>query len=306
MKMNMKNTFWILLVAALILVRVGPELYKGIKHQYANKFENHTDIAVIEISEELTDSSSYVHNIKEQFEDPNIKAIVLKMNCPGGCAGTAQAVFQEIKELKKQYTKPIITFIENLCASGGYYIACATDTIICTPAAAVGSIGALIAFPQIKEFVEQYKIKYHQVKSGAYKTVLSPFEDLSTDKRAYLQAISDDVYKQFLFDVVTSRPQLSMANHTIWAEGRIFTGRQAQVLGLVDLCGSQSAVEKVIRQKVTVEGKINWLKVKEKKNFWHKLINGSQDDEDDLTLSVCIDRLAAKIGTYVHMHGVQL
>lgn len=250
----LKNIFFFLLFLQII-----PVLIVGIKRQYTALLEPKSQVAVIPIKGTLNESGYYIKHLREFFKNQEIKAIVLAMECPGGKAGTAQAIYEEIKALKMQHVKPVVAWVENTCASGGYYIACAADTIISTPSAFVGSIGVYIAQPQLKEFIEQFKLKYGVIKTGDYKTAGDPLLEQTPEQKAMLQGLTNDTYTQFVHDVSQSRPQLALARVNEWANGQIFTGRQGLEKGLVDELGSFSTLEKTLRQKTTLEEKIDWV-----------------------------------------------
>jgi protease-4 len=261
----------------LIIIQVTPPLMRAIRKQYSNFLEPKTKVGVVTLKSELISSSAHLKDLRDFFTDPSIKAIVLKMTeCPGGLAGTSQALFREIIDLKQIYNKTIITYIENLCASGGYYVAAATDYIIATPAAFVGSIGVYIPQPYLKEFIEQYKIKYNVTQTGDYKTAGSPWREVTEPEKAMLQSLTNDTYQQFIQDIATQRPQLSLDQANNWANGKIFTAHQA--LGtLVDELGSQSTVEKALRKRAPIEGDIEWVKPHHASGLLSML---SGDDED--------------------------
>lgn len=231
-----------------------------------------TKIGVISIKDALSDSEDYVKKIKDYLSDNSIKALVIKMNCPGGSAGTSQDIFGEIKKLKEKYSKYVITFVENLSASGGYYIASASDYIIATPGALVGSIGSYMAYPEFKNLMDQIKVKYKVVKSGDYKTAGNPFLESTEKQIKMLQEVSDDVYDQFIKDVSTQRVNLSK-NIKDWADGKIFTGQQALKLGLIDQLGSRSDIEKILEEKAKLKGPFHFVKPKNKTNFLKTLLN---------------------------------
>lgn len=268
-----KNIFYI-----LIALQIAPLLISSIYKQYSAILEPKSKVGVITIKGAIGDAKPYVKAFKTLFEDNSIKAILVHIECPGSFAGTAQALFQEIKALKQIHIKPVISLVENVCASGGYYVACATDYIVTTPAAFVGSIGVYLEFAQLKEFVEQFKIKYDIVKSGDYKTIGHWMKDITPEQQALLQGLTNDTYEQFVKDVSQSRPKLTLDTANEWANGKIFTGRQAFALGLVDELGSISVAEKALRQRALIEGQIEWEHVSTSERSLWKYLTGSTDE----------------------------
>ncbi|CDK30410.1 signal peptide peptidase SppA [Candidatus Babela massiliensis] len=276
----LKNIFFI-----LVLLQVAPSLIKNLKKQYSNVLEAKTKVGVITIKDALYNSDDYVSDIKDYFKDKSIKALVLKINCPGGAAGTSQAIFNEIKHWQGVNNKYVIAFVENLAASGGYYVASAANYIISTPGAFIGSIGSYIAHPMFKDFIEQFKVKYEVIKSGDYKTVGNPFLETTDAQRQMLQGLSDNVYKQFVHDVAIQRPKLS-GNVKEWADGRIFTGQQALQIGLVDELGSQSTVITALKEKVGITTEIEWVKPKKRGNFIQTLLSNDDDSDSKFQTSI--------------------
>lgn len=252
----------------LLFITILPFLIKTIKEQYGNLIKEKTKVGIVPFKKVLKDSEPYIKNLTEFFKNPSIKAVILKMDCGGGAAGTSQTIFNEILALKKKYPKPVIVFVENVCASGAYYIACAADTIIASPSAFVGSIGVYIPHPELKEFIEQFKVKYSVIKTGTYKTVGDPFLQDTPEQRALLQSLTNSTYEQFIKDVAENRTgKLALSNASTWAEGKIFTGTQALPLGLVDKIGSPSTVEDDLRTRIAIVGEIDWIKAPEPSRF---------------------------------------
>jgi protease-4 len=251
----------------LVFLVVAPGLIKNIYDNYQDMLKEKTKVAVITIDKTLTEAEPYTEQLTKQFKNNDIKAIVLKIESGGGAAGTSQTIFNELKTLKQQYPKPVIVFVENICASGAYYIACAADSIITSPSAFIGSIGVYIPHPQLKDFIEQFKIKYSVIKTGTFKAVGDPFLEDSAEQTAMLQELTNATYEQFVNDVAASRSKLSRENAPAWAEGRVFTGSQALTLGLIDKTGSPSTVEQELRERINVVGDIEWVKAPKPSQF---------------------------------------
>lgn len=270
---------------AVIILQFIPPLYKSFKEHFMNGLDSKAKVGVIPIKDMIYDSSDSIKYLKKFFKDPNIKAIVLNIDSSGGTPGAAQAIFGEILALKKHYSKPIIAFSQDLCASAAYYIACAADAIVMQPATLVGSIGSFIGVPSVEGLMDQLKVKYNIIKAGEYKTAGSPFKDLTPEQRAMLQSVADDSYAQFVADVKAMRPRLAELDYKVWAEGKVFTGRQAKELGLVDELGAQTVLEQVLRSKgVAHQQEILWVHPP-KPSAFSKLF-GKEDNTADEGLSV--------------------
>lgn len=287
--MSRLTTFLKNLLISLLILSAIPSVVMVLSKQYKELTTPTAKVALMHFNQPLMSSGEYVKNLKKFFKDTTIKAIVLKMDCPGGAAGTSQAIFGELVSLKKDNPhKPVIVFVENMCASGGYYIASAADHIIATGSSFIGSIGVYIAKPHLKAFIEQFKLEYDFTKTGAYKTVLNPFAPHVEHEKDFLQQLCDDTYQQFTTDVANARPVLDLKNVSQWANGKIFTGRQALDLKLVDQIGAFAQVEQEVRARAHIPAhqEIQWVKA-EQKNILMKLLF-PDDNEVQETLSAAL------------------
>jgi len=278
----LKNIFLI-----LIFLQLAPALVKNIKKQYIKFIIPKEKVAVIEVKGLLYKSNRYNKYLNKYFKDDSIKAILIKMDCAGGAAGTAQSIFTEIQILKKKYNKPVITLIENISASGGYYLATATDYIIAPASSLIGSIGASFQYLfQLHEFIEQYKIKYKSVAAGTYKNTTDPFIDMTPDQEKMLKGVLDSSYSQFAADVAKNR-KLSLKDKEKWADGKIFTGNQALKLGLIDALGSPYLATTIIREKAMIEEdkEIEWVKPPKKDGFLGLFSGRDSDNSEDSMFS---------------------
>jgi protease-4 len=157
---------------------------------------------------------------------------------------------QEVENLKAKHPKPIVSYIENTCASGAYYVAAATDHIVATGSAIVGSIGSRISTQfKVKRLLEKYEVGTETISSGKHKTLLDPFTEMSEEHRKALQSLSDDTYNQFVADIAERR-HLSIENSETWAEGKIFTGKQALDMNLIDKVGNLSTAIEFIKKHI--------------------------------------------------------
>lgn len=291
----LKNIFFL-----LIFLQFVPLLIDGLRKQYHQLIEPRTKVGVIMITGELADSEPYTKQLTKYFKDPSIKAILLKVDSPGGAAGTGESIYNELISLKnapEYHKKPIVALIENICASGAYYIACGSDYIIAPSTALVGSIGASfsnIAFFHLNEFLAQYKIGYKPIYAGAYKNCIDPLTSATPEQEALLQGLLNDSYETFAQAVAKSR-KLSLNAKDTWANGKIFTGKQAKELGLIDENGSSYNAIKVIREKALIEGEIEWVKQPMPSPFSQFFSGSSTPDDDTSLLSACVKSICATL-----------
>jgi protease-4 len=227
-------------------------------------------IAVVEIKGVIADSSGIIEQIRQFQEDDGVKAIVLRIDSPGGGVGPSQEIHREILRLKSQSGKKVVTSMGSVAASGGYYIACASDLIVANPGTITGSIGVLMEFTNIEELLKKVGIKGVVLKSGEHKDIGTPFREMTPDERKIVQDVIDNVHQQFIEAVAKGRG-LDREKVVQIADGRIFTGEQAKQLGLVDEMGNlQDAIDRVAKM-VGIVGKPNVLYPKRKFHLWELL-----------------------------------
>lgn len=173
--------------------------------------------------------------LKSFREDKSIKAVILKINCPGGTIGAVQEITQEVQRLRTA-GKPVVAQVSDLAASGGYYIAANCDKIIANPGSIIGSIGVIFMSPDISELMKKIGIKYESIKSGPYKDVGSIYRPLSKDEKVFLNEMISDAYSQFVETVSKGRNLTELAVKRL-AKGQLYTGRKAKELKLIDGLG---------------------------------------------------------------------
>jgi protease-4 len=279
----------------LIMLQIAPPLVKNLVKQYQLIAEPRAQVAVIPIKGMLCNSSDYIKQLHTYFKDPSIKAILLKIECHGSATGTGQSISNEITHLKKIYQKPIVALVENVCASGGYLIACSTDYIVAPGMSLLGSVGVTIPYLfQVRQFIEDHKVYYEPIAAGSYKLMTDPFSNLTPEQKALLQGVVDDSYNQFV-EIVAHNRKLSTTTVKDWADGKIFTGKQALALGLIDENGSASHVIKVIKDRAMIEGEIEWVKKEQPISFVKSLVTGEEPDNDGSMLESAVNSLCSTL-----------
>jgi len=173
--------------------------------------------------------------LRQAAEDSSVKAVVLRINSPGGSAAASQAIYKEIQRLTEH--KPVVVSMGDVAASGGYYVACPADAIFANPATITGSIGVIFETLNFYEFMEKYGLESETIKSGKYKDTGSPFRPMRPDERKLLKETLMGVYDQFVRDVAQARGMDETQVETL-ADGRIYTGEQALEAGLIDELGN--------------------------------------------------------------------
>ncbi|OGP86784.1 MAG: hypothetical protein A2156_12820 [Deltaproteobacteria bacterium RBG_16_48_10] len=226
-------------------------------------------IAIIEIRGVITQSSGVIEEIHQHLADEGVKAIILRIDSPGGGVGPSQEIHREI--LKAKEKKKIVSSMGAVAASGGYYIACASDLIVANPGTITGSIGVLMQFSNMEELLKKIGIKGVVLKSGEHKDAGSPFREMTPEEKRIMQETLDNVHQQFIQAVAEGR-KLDRGKVIPIADGRIMTGEQAKQLGLVDKMGNlQDAIDEATKL-VGIEGKPQVLYPKKRFTLWELLI----------------------------------
>jgi len=194
-------------------------------------------IALVRIEGVILDSQTTVGELKRFGENPSIKAIVLRIDSPGGGVVPSQEIYDAVQRVRNKSNKAVIASMGTVAASGGYYIAAATDRILANPGTLTGSIGVIMEMANIEGLLKKIGVEGVVIKSGRYKDVGSPLRKMSDEEQALLQSVMDDVHKQFIEAVAAGR-SLEVADVKALADGRIFTGRQAKDAKLVDELGN--------------------------------------------------------------------
>jgi protease-4 len=191
------------------------------------------------------DTDEIVRRLHKISEDDDIKAVLLRINSPGGSVGAVQEIYTEIIRCKTK-GKKVIASMGDVAASGGYYLASAADRIVADPGSITGSIGVILEFGNLEGLFEKLGVKLQVIKSGAHKDIGSPARPLTIEERQMLQASINDAYNQFT-DAVSQGRRMPIEKVKALADGRIFTGRQALAAGLVDQLGnSRDAIKLAI------------------------------------------------------------
>jgi protease-4 len=192
-------------------------------------------VAVLPVTGLIADSEGTIDQLKKFAKDDSVKAIVLRINSPGGGVGPSQEIYEEVKKLKGK--KVVVASMGALAASGGYYIACAAQKIYANPGTITGSIGVIMQFVNVRDLIEKIGLKGMVVKSGAFKDIGSPLREMKAEERELLQGVIDNVHSQFIGAVAEGR-KMERESVAKIADGRIFSGEQAKSLGLVDAIGN--------------------------------------------------------------------
>ena len=193
------------------------------------------EIGVVRISGVILSSRKPIRQIRALARDPRVKAILLRIDSPGGAVVPSQDIYEEVMKARKS-GKPVIASIGTVGASGAYYIASACDRIIASPGSLTGSIGVIMELAQFEDLMKKIGVQSEVMKSGSLKDAGSPFRPMTPEEKAYLQSVLDEMHRQFIRDVAKGR-HLQVSAIEPLADGRVFTGASAIGNHLVDSLG---------------------------------------------------------------------
>lgn len=241
-----KRVFWMLL-AGLVMFMIGkavlPELLVAGKD----------GVAIVRIEGPIMDSSQAVEELQAFAEDPLVKAIVVRIDSPGGGVAPSQEIYNAVRRVRKEHNKTVVASMGTVAASGGYYIAVATDRILANPGTLTGSIGVIMQMANFEELLEKIGVKSVVVKTGKFKDLGSPFRPMVEEERQLLEAVMHDTLSQFIEAVADGR-SMDAAEVEQLADGRVFTGRQAKSVLLIDEIGDMHDAIKLAGELGGIEG----------------------------------------------------
>ncbi len=210
-------------------------------------------VALIRLEGVILDAQQTVGDLKKYGEAPSVKAIVLRIDSPGGGVVPSQEIYEAVKRIRSKHNKTVVASMGTVAASGGYYVAAATDRIIANPGTLTGSIGVIMETANVEGLLKKIGVESVVIKSGQHKDLGSPFRQMSEGDRQILQGVMDDVHRQFIEAVAEGRT-LDLQTVRAIADGRIFTGRQAKEAQLVDALGDLEEAIKVAAEMGGIEG----------------------------------------------------
>jgi protease-4 len=218
--------------------------------------EDKNSIAVINIDNVIIKSDKIIKALDAFNKDDNIKAIILRINSPGGSVAPSQEIYDKVYRLKLDKKKPIITSVDNMAASGGYYIAIGSDLIIANPGSIIGSIGVIMSYPIAKNLLDNLGITFNTYKSGKYKDSGSPYRYNTDNDDKYFNQVIDDLHSQFMNEVAFQR-NIPLGELKEYAQGQIFTGSKALQIGLIDRIGTFEDALNISKNLANISGDID-------------------------------------------------
>ncbi len=226
-------------------------------------------IGVVQIEGLIADSREISDQIEELSNDDDIQAVVLRIDSPGGGVAASQEIYQAVHKLRKK--KKVVASMGSVAASGGYLIATAAERIVANPGTITGSISAVMHFPDVQELMKKVGVRSSVVKSGKFKDIGSPAREMTTEERQLIQSIVDDIYDH-LVQTISENRKIPLENIRRIADGRIFSGRQALQLKLVDEMGGLQDSIQIAGRLAGITGKPDIVYVTKKKSSFIKYL----------------------------------
>jgi protease-4 len=248
----------------------------GNSGQFSTLIPGGEKVVVIKIEGVITDSGPVIEKLNKIKNNADVKAVVLRIDSPGGSVAPSQEIYEELIKLREK--KTIVASFGSVAASGGYYIASAAHKIIANPGSITGSIGVIIEFANIEELIGKIGLKSVVIKSGKYKDILSPTREIESAELGLIQGVIDSIHSQFI-DAVALGRDIEREKIAAIADGRIFSGEQAKEQGLVDELGNLQDAIKRAAEIAGIEGDPKVIyPAKEKPSILEFLLEGSMNE----------------------------
>jgi protease-4 len=209
-------------------------------------------VAVVPLEGEIERSDDFVETLGDLEEDDRVGAVVVRINSPGGAVAPSQEMYDAVRRLSA--TKPVVASLGSVAASGGYYVASAADLVVASPGTLTGSIGVIMSLTNVRGLMDKLGVEATIVTAGKWKDTGSPFRAVTSEERAMLQKMADQVHTQFI-DAVAAGRKLDPARAREIGNGRIYTGEEAKQIGLVDELGGLEAAVRTAGTRAGIVGK---------------------------------------------------
>ena len=261
--------FFMLVFTALVcatVVVIGLLIFAGSRRTELKFGEK---IGIVEVSGAIADARETMDILKRFREDDTIRAVVVRVNSPGGAVGPSQEIYREIR--KTAQAKKVVASLGAVAASGGYYIAAACDGIVSNPGTLTGSIGVIMGYTNIRGLLDKIGLYPVVIKSGKYKDIGSPVREMTPEERRILEDFADQVHGQFIRDVAQGRA-LAVDKVRKVADGRIFSGQEAQKLGLVDRLGNLHDAVAWAAEMAGLKGDVQTVREPKEKYPWLRYV----------------------------------
>ena len=280
-----KTAKWVLGILGVLILLFGLITLSVVSWLFSDEEDTSVStsgskIAVIELSEQITGSEDIVRQFKKYRENNSVKAIVFRVESPGGGVAASQEIYEEAKKTRDG-GKPVVVSMGSVAASGGYYVSCGASKIVTNPGTLTGSIGVIMEFLHYHDLMAKIGVDETTIKSGKLKDAGSPYRKTTVEEKAYFKGLIADVYDQFV-DVVAKERKLDRKYVEKYADGRVFTGRQAVELGFADTLGTMEDAVKIAALLGGIKGRPVVVKEQKHKYLWDRIFGDAASDLSQL------------------------
>lgn len=242
--------------------------------------DNDAPIAVVEVKGVIMESDKTIKLLHKAEKNDSVKAIILRIDSPGGAVGPTQEIYEEIIRIDEQ--KPIYASFSSVAASGGYYLGAACRKIFSNAGTITGSIGVIMQFMDMSKLYKWAKLKPETIKAGKYKDIGNPARSMTKDERSFMDAMITKVHQQFIDDIMRRRSHVIKKDIYELAQGQIFSGQEAKELGLIDEVAGLWKAGRMIHEELKFKEKFDLRFIKKKKKF--QMMSLFEDLEDEARL----------------------
>jgi protease-4 len=271
-----KSTKWFLLILAILLLFVfgafGLILFIFSQMSYGPEVVSSGSgdrIALIEFAGVIRSSADMNRQLKEYREDNSIKAILVRLETPGGDVVASQEIYEELRLTRDEW-KPVVISMGSIAASGGYYISLGSSRIVANRGTLTGSIGVIAEFLQLEDALSKLGVGVKTIKTGRLKDTGSSTRAMTGEDERYLQELMDDIHRQFV-DIVVRERNMSREEVDELSDGRVFTGEQAVEAGLIDTIGTFEDAVRIAARLGGIEGEPSIVKERKRRDWWDSL-----------------------------------
>jgi protease-4 len=271
------TTKWVLAIVAFVLLAGGMFILFVMSLFFAAPEDESTGtsgqrVAVVELNEVIVPpfDRNIIRQFKKYRENSAVKAILFRVESPGGGVSASQEIYEEVRKTRDS-GKPVVVSMGSVAASGGYYVACGASKIVANPGTLTGSIGVIFQFLHFNELMSKIGIDASTFKTGTYKDIGSPFRKTTEDEKKFFDQLLGDVYDQFV-DVVAKERKMERKRVLQYADGRIFTGRQALEYGFVDTLGTMEDAINIAAKLGHITGKPKVVKEQRVRTWVERLM----------------------------------
>ncbi len=251
-----------LIVMAMVFLYIAMAFFSFAKKNLNLPFLTQKKIGIVNIKGTILNSKDIIEWLDTLKKDPNVIGIIIRLDSPGGAVAPSQEIYEAVKQA--DHVKPVIASMGSIAASGAYYISVGARAIVANPGTITGSIGVIAKLISFEKILKKIGIKDETITSGKFKDTGSPFRTMSQEEKRYIQNVVNDLYNQFV-EAVASGRKMDKEKVKKLADGRVYTGKQAKELGLVDYLGNLDYAISILKKMVNIKEHVRVIEGPEEK-----------------------------------------